>query len=127
MKGCIPGGQFGWLRVIDAKNKKLEEAPAFPTFVPKEGEEMPEEIIMEMPDKQYMGDDIVDLEVEHREKVAAATIHYAERAEKEEADRQRKKLDARAKRAKKREGRAGYDELDEVHMRSLGDKSTKKD
>lgn len=126
VKGSIPGGQFGWLRVIDAKNKKLEQAPHFPTFVPKEGEELAEEIIMEMPDKQYLGDDIVDLEKEHREKVAAATIHYAERAEKEEKDRQRKKLDARAKRAKKRVGRAGYDELDDVHMQDIGDTSVKK-
>lgn len=121
VKGSIPGGQFGWLRVIDAKNKKLESPPPFPTFVPKEGEELQEEIIMAMPEKQYLGDDIVDLEKEQREKVAAATIHYAERAEKKEADRVRKKLDARQKRKKKREGRPGYEDLDDVHMRSLED------
>ena len=45
IRGAIPGPSKGWVRLMDAKNKKFEQAPPFPTYFTKPDDDLSEKVL----------------------------------------------------------------------------------
>ena len=101
VKGSIPGKPGSWLTVIDAKNKKFDKPPPFPTYVVDENTPIEIESEMERPAGYPESDEIADNSIvkdERREQVFIDTEISKSKKVSEKRVRKKKKRDEKVAR-----------------------------